>query len=117
MAHKLCPICNKHSIIERVCAIDSILGEVHTEWYCRTCKRIIKDPELYPEQSGYKIYQDKKFPARIIAKPLKDNFDVKWSLDKTAKIGDYKIINSKGLRLVISKEEFEMNFEEIKQGE
>jgi len=122
MPHKLCPICNKHSIIERICAIDFEDNETWTEWYCRTCKRVIKDAELYPEALNYKQYKNKQFNEKIVAKVMLDEWMINWwntrinSKDPTNfVVGDYKIINDKGLELLISKEEFESDFEIIEE--
>jgi len=49
LPHKLCPICKKHSIIERlVWHNPNDCGEDVTEWYCRTCKEVISPRVLFP---------------------------------------------------------------------
>ncbi|MHA1420394.1 MAG: hypothetical protein ACTSPO_15875 [Candidatus Heimdallarchaeaceae archaeon] len=123
MAHKLCSICNKHSIIERVCAIDYADNEIWTEWYCRTCKRVIEDHELYPEHfSEWNRYQEKISSEKVVAKQLKDEWIVNWYNTKILVkdptvyvVGDYRVTNSKGIDSLIKKEQFEKDFELIKE--
>lgn len=113
MPHKKCPICNKHSIIHKNIVITDD-NEFFSDWYCRTCKRIINTEELYPTLCGYKRFCKKGTSITVVAKPM-DSWEFRiWEVH-SMQIGDYRVTGDDGKRFFLEKEIFESTYIECKE--